>query len=117
MAAVDGDDKRRSTRARRRIAQDLAEIDHLLPGTVTVRTGPCGKPTCRCHAEPPQLHGPYISWTRKVDGKTVTRLLTEEQWTDYEPWFANAKRLRSLVAELESLSLREIGNDPRWRQK
>ena len=65
----------------------------------------------------PERDGPYISWTRKVDGKTVTRLLTEEQWTDYEPWFANAKRLRGLVAELESLSLREIDNDPRWRQK
>ncbi|MGH9184470.1 MAG: DUF6788 family protein [Acidimicrobiales bacterium] len=38
-----------------------AEIDRPLPGTVTVRTGPCGKPTCRCHADPPQLHGPPTS--------------------------------------------------------
>jgi hypothetical protein len=103
--------------ARRRIARALADIDRLLPGTVTVRTGPCGKPTCRCHADPPQLHGPYIAWTRKIDGKTITRLLTPEQWTDYQDWFANSRRLKALVAELEALSLDELDNDHRWRTK
>ena len=93
------------------------EIDHVLPGTVTIRLGPCGKPACRCHNKPPQLHGPYISWTRKVDGKTVTRLLTHQQWVDYQPWFENSKRLKALIAELETLSLHELGNDPRWHQK
>lgn len=31
-----------------------------------------GTPGCRCKADPPQLHGPYWQWTRKVAGKTVT---------------------------------------------
>jgi hypothetical protein len=113
----DGHERQTSAQARRRIARAIAEIDHVLPGTITVRLGPCGKPACRCHGEPPQLHGPYISWTRKIDGKTVTRLLTEEQWADYKPWFENAKRLKELTAELETLSLVEIDGDPRWRRK
>jgi len=117
MAAVDRRKKETPARARRRIAKALAEIAHVLPGTVTIRLGPCGKAACRCHREPPQLHGPYISWTRKVDGKTVTRLLTEEQWADYQPWFENSKRLKELVAELEALSLQEVHDDARWRQK
>lgn len=112
-----GDGVETSAQARRRIARAFAEIDHALPGTITIRLGPCGKRACRCHAEPPQLHGPYISWTRKIDGKTVTRLLTEEQWADYRPWFENAKRLRELTAELEALSLQEVEDDPRWRRK
>ena len=29
-----------------------------LPGTLTVRAYACGKPSCRCHADPPRLHGP-----------------------------------------------------------
>lgn len=103
--------------ARRRIAKALAEIDRLLPGTVTIREGRCGKPACRCHAEPARLHGPYISWTRKVDGKTVTRLLSEQQWADYRGWFDNARRLKKLVAELEALSIEEVDGDPRWRTK
>ena len=47
-----------------------------LPGTLTVRAYACGKPGCRCHADPPRLHGPYAEWTRKIGGKTVTRRLT-----------------------------------------
>ena len=27
-----------------------------LPGTLTVRAYACGKPNCRCHADPPRLH-------------------------------------------------------------
>jgi hypothetical protein len=42
---------------------------------------------------------------RKKDGKTATRILTDEQLADYGPWFDNHRRLRELVAELEELSL------------
>lgn len=106
-----------TSQARRRIAKEIALIQNVLPGTVTVRLGPCGKPACACHAQPPRLHGPYISWTRKIDGKTVTRLLTEQQWVDYRPWFDNSKRLKELIAELETLSLHEVDTDPRTRRK
>lgn len=39
-----------------------------------------------------------------MDGKTVTRNLSAAQAERYQPWFDNAKRLRQLVSELESLS-------------
>ena len=45
------------------------------------------------------------SWTRKKDGKTATRILSDDQLADYRPWFDNHRRLRELVAELEELSL------------
>ncbi len=60
-------------------------------------------------AEPPQLHGPYYQWTRKINGKTKTTLLTAEQMDRYRPWFDNAKTIRTLTADLETLSL-EIAN-------
>jgi len=44
--------------------------------------------------------------TRKVDGKTVTKLLTPEQLARYQPWLDNARRLRELVSELETLTSR-----------
>ncbi len=97
----------------RRIAAELAKIGPVLPGTVTRRFTRCGRPGCKCMAEPPQPHGPYWSWTRKVDNKTVTRYLTDEQWADYASWFANARRLRELAAELEAASVRAVDNDPR----
>ena len=60
---------------------------------------------CACHADPPVLHGPYWQWTRKVAGKTVTRLVPDEQLDDYRQWLDNHRRLRALVAELEALTL------------
>ncbi len=100
-----------------RITERLAEPGFVLPGTVLYRHARCGKPSCRCHADPPALHPPFWSWTRKVGGRTVTRRLTEDQLRDYQPWFDNSRRLHALVTELEGLSLRVLEDDPRWGSK
>ena len=88
-----------------RIAAELASLGLALPGTLIERHVRCGKPGCRCHADPPVLHGPYWQWTRKIGGKTVTRLVPDEQLDDYRQWLDNHRRLRALVAELEALTL------------
>jgi hypothetical protein len=87
------------------IAAELASLGPALPGTLIQRHVRCGKPGCRCRADPPVLHGPYWQWTRKVAGKTVTRLVPDDQLDDYRQWLDNHRRLRALVAELEDLTL------------
>ena len=62
---------------------DLAGTGFALPGTLADRMTRCGHANCRCHADPPRLHGPYHQWTRKKDGKTATRILTDDQAADY----------------------------------
>jgi hypothetical protein len=69
---------------------------------------------CACNADPPALHGPYIRWTRTVNGKTVTRTLTQARYDTYASWFANARRLRELAAGLEALSLHEMARAEGW---
>ena len=100
------------------IAAEIAALaaDLALPGTLADRMTRCGRPNCRCHADPPQLHGPYHQWTRKKDGRTATRILTDDQLADYRPWFDNHRRLRELLAELEALSLAIAEADPRWNR-
>jgi hypothetical protein len=100
------------------IAAQIAELTagFILPGTLTERMTRCGYANCRCHADPPQLHGPYHQWTRKKDGKTATRILSDDQRADYQPWFDNHRRLRALIAELEELSLAIAEADPRWNR-
>jgi hypothetical protein len=98
------------------ITARLAGLAFTLPGTLADRRTRCGHPGCRCHADPPQLHGPYHQWTRKKNGRTSTRILTDDQLTDYGPCFDNHKRLRELVAELEDLSLAIAEADPRWNR-
>jgi len=60
-------------RRRAKITAEIAPLGLPLPGSLVQRRTRCGSRGCRCHADPPQLHGPYCSWTRKVDNKTVTR--------------------------------------------
>ncbi len=93
---------------RKAIAEALAEIDGLLPGSVVVYYMRCGKAGCICKADPPVLHGPYIQWTRTVQGKTVTRYLSQEQLERYQSWFDNAHRLKDLVTKLEIASLQAL---------
>jgi hypothetical protein len=88
-----------------RIAAELASLGLALPGTLIQRHVRCGQANCRCHADPPALHGPYWQWTRKVAGKTITRLVPDDQLDDYRQWLDNHRRLRTLVAELEELTL------------
>jgi hypothetical protein len=91
-------------------AEIAAAAGPALPGTLTVRAYACGKARCRCHADPPQLHGPYAEWTRKIGGKTVTRRLTDAELANWQPLFDNAKKLRALLADLQELTLAIVGN-------
>lgn len=93
---------------------EIAQLGFCLPGSLVQRTSRCGTPTCACHSDPTRIHGPYWSWTRKVNGKTVTRNLSPTQLERYRPWFANASRLRTLIAELEALSVEVAEQTERW---
>jgi len=99
---------------RRRIVTALGQLGFVLPGTISTRMARCGKRTCRCRGEPPQLHGPYIQWTRAVKGKTVTKTLSQAQLAAYQPWFDNNRQLRELTTDLQHLSLDTIRTLEGW---
>lgn len=79
------------------------------PGSVTRRFMPCGNPACRCAGQPPQLHGPYFQWSRKIGGKTESLRLTEGQVRRARMWAKNYKLLRKLLRRMEQVALRETG--------
>jgi hypothetical protein len=100
-----------------KLQAQLADVGFALPGTINVAMNRCGKDNCACHACPPKLHGPYITWTRKVSGKTITRRLTPEQLERYQPWFENDRKLRQLTKELQALSLQAAEKAEGWINK
>lgn len=81
-----------------------AEIGLIRRGTLLRRFMPCGKPGCRCQANPPQLHGPYFQWTRKVRGKTVTVRVQPEEAEVLTEWIENGRRLNRIVGDMERVS-------------
>ncbi|MDP9317549.1 MAG: hypothetical protein M3O94_00445, partial [Actinomycetota bacterium] len=48
------------------LAADPIVSGYALRGSLASRFMRCGKANCRCKAEPPLLHGPYLHWTRTV---------------------------------------------------
>jgi hypothetical protein len=105
MATSRGADQLAELHARyRELAGKLAEIGLIASGSVTRRSTRCATRGCHCHADPPQLHGPYAQWTAKVNGKTVTRRLSEQEAQIYEEWIGNDRRMRALVAEMREVA-------------
>jgi hypothetical protein len=96
--------KRKTVADYERRYQELLEaitgIGFVRPGSVAPRYNYCGKANCRCHADPPQPHGPYFQWTAKIDGKTVNRRLSPREAELYREWIANDRRLRAMIDEL-----------------
>ena len=95
-------DERASQRA---LLADLGKIGFFRRGTLLSRFTRCGKPGCRCQADPPRLHGPYWQWTRKVKGKTVTVTLSESQAALLREWLENGRLYDRQLAELEQISV------------
>src|SRR5215469_14492844 len=87
----------------RELARQILDLGFIQQGSVVLRHTYCRTLGCRCHADPPQLHGPYWQWTRYDSGKTTTRRLTEPQAALYQEWIANRRRLAGIIAEMEKV--------------
>ena len=86
------------------LADELATIGFISPGSVVSRYTSCGKPGCRCQGDPPQRHGPYYQWSRAVAGKTVSRRLGDDEAELYRRWIANRRRIEQIIAQMERTS-------------
>jgi len=89
------------------LKDQIQQLGFVRPGSLVRRFMPCGKPGCRCMADPPQLHGPYYQWSTRLRGKTLSLRLSEEQAKLCLEWTRNHKQLRKLVRQMERLSLKE----------
>ena len=99
---------------RQALAAAIGEVEAALPGSVVLRMMRCGKSACACRDDPAARHGPYIQWTRTVDGKTVTRYLNQDQHDRYQELFDNARRLKDLVAKLEIATVNAVEQAEGW---
>jgi len=91
-------------RSYRQLAERISDIGYIAAGSITQRYTRCGTASCRCHADPPQPHGPYWQWTAKIDGKTVTRRLTETEADLYQQWIDNDRQLRALIDRMRKVA-------------
>lgn len=84
--------------------KQLLEVGMIASGSLIQRYTVCANTGCHCHHDPPQRHGPYWQYTRKIDRKTVTARLTSEQAERYREWIGNRRKLDQIIAEMDQLS-------------
>lgn len=91
-----------------RVKSKITSKEFVLNGTVTERYKQCGKVTCRCFEDKKYWHGPYWIWTRKVNGKTITKTLRKEQAILVKSAIKEMKDLNLNIEKWKALSLKEI---------
>lgn len=101
----------RRTKKYEKLKQRLNSIGWIAKGSVMTLYRTCGKPGCACAKDKQARHGPYLVWTKKVKGKTVTRNLTESQARKCRQAIENFQRLESVVAEMKVISALAIEID------
>ena len=80
----------------------LSQVSPLLPmrrGSVGIRFQKCGKPSGACATCASARHGPYHTWTRVIDGKTHSRVLTAAQAELVGQQIASGAEFRLLIEQ------------------
>ena len=88
----------------RDLAAEITRIGFTATGSLLHSHNVCGSAGCACHTHPGRRHGPYWQYTRKINGKTVTRRLTSAQAALYAQWIANGRALRDLLTQMRNVS-------------
>ncbi len=89
-----------------RTRAELADLGYILQGSLTERRLPCGKALCACTTDVAAWHGPYIQWSRKKGGRTVSTYLLPDQAVLCRQWIQNNRRLEKIITRMRELSRR-----------
>lgn len=96
---------RRYRQEYQRLKRQLQALGYVCLGSITRRWITCGNQACACHRDPDRRHGPYYQWTRKIGGRTQTRMLDESLVRLYQEGIRNHHRLDAILDKMREVSL------------
>ena len=85
---------------------ELSNVQDMRRGSLVARYRKCGKSRCCCAEEHHAGHGPSLSLTWQVDGKTRTKIIPVEAAERTQAQIAEFRRFRRLSRELVEVSER-----------
>lgn len=115
-------------RARKaRLLDQLSSLAELRSGSLVSSYRKCGKSRCHCSREGDPGHGPSWLVTRKVEGKTVTKVVDARSVDVVRAQIDEYHRLQRIVHEFVETNVKicdvlleadgEIGDDPERAEK
>jgi hypothetical protein len=109
------------------LVRRLVSLSEFRPGSLVMCYRKCGKPQCHCAREGDPGHGPSWSLTRKVQGKTVTKVIGSQSLEITRRQVAEYHRFQELVHELVETNVKicdalleaetDLENDPERAEK
>jgi len=85
-----------------RLARSLATVRWVCPGSLVKQY------QLKQRAGRALRYGPYLIWTRKIDDKTVTVALSQQQARLVAQAIANRRRLEKTIARMQRLTVNAI---------
>jgi len=79
------------------LKEELTALGDLRPGSLSKQYNVCGKPGCRCKANPPRKHGPYYQLSFTWKGKSHSQFVRPENVAGVKQQLRNYRRLRRLL--------------------
>jgi hypothetical protein len=101
----------------RTLTARLVDIDFIWGGSIQSQWLTCGTASCACHRDPHARHGPYLYWTSKEAGRTVSRLLHSPEAELLSEWVANRRQVDRTVREMKRLSQKAVKAVLRLQEK
>ena len=92
----------------RALSVRLSKIGYICQGSIGKVYTRCGNDYCPCAKNPAMKHGPYFMWTRKKNGKTVSKRLDKNQAKVLKSYRKNYQALKKIISEMKSLSEKTI---------
>jgi hypothetical protein len=86
----------------------LAKSGFIWGGSIQTQWVRCGKPGCACAQHPENRHGPYVYWTTKKEGRTITRLLHSPEAEILQEWVKNRQEVDKILQQMRTLSQRAL---------
>ncbi len=91
-----------------RLKEKISSKEYILHGSLTETFKQCGKENCRCYTDKKHWHGPYWIWTRKENGKTVTKTLNKKQVALVKKAIKEMKGIDLIIENWKKISIKEI---------
>ena len=85
------------------LAARISALGLIHHGSVVHRYAPTPADT-NATAEKKTGRAPFYQWSSKVNGKTVTRTLSEDEATLYREWIENDRELRKILKDMRRAS-------------
>lgn len=109
---------------RKRVGEKLTDVGDMRQGSIYERFSKCGKSGCRCATEEKYRHGPTVTLTKTVAGKTVLRTipkeaieLTKAQIGKFQEFRRLSQEYLAVNEEICEAKLMEPGGDSKRAQK